>query len=90
MKVAWSDETLEQLQFWKHTNPKMSKRIRLLIDNIILTPYTGIGKPEPLKYEAKALFLVLTYLKKILAQFKLALLFTKNCTGIFLLFSIRK
>ena len=51
MKIIWSDEALEQLQFWKRTNPKISKRIRLLIDNISLTPYTGIGKPEPLKYD---------------------------------------
>ncbi len=51
MQVTWSDEALEQLQFWKRTNPKMSKRIRILINNIILTPYSGIGKPEPLKYE---------------------------------------
>lgn len=50
MKVIWSDEALEQLEFWKITNLKINKRIRLSIDNIILTPYIGIGKLEPLKY----------------------------------------
>lgn len=51
MKVVWYDEALTQLEFWKHTNKKMTKRIHLLIDSIMSTPCIGIGKPEPLKYE---------------------------------------
>ncbi|MCC8369491.1 MAG: Txe/YoeB family addiction module toxin [Rickettsia endosymbiont of Oxypoda opaca] len=51
MKVIWSDEALKQLEFWKRNNPQIIKRIQLLIDNIILTPCTGKGKPEPLKYD---------------------------------------
>lgn len=27
------------------------KRIRKLLESILETPYTGIGKPEPLKYD---------------------------------------
>lgn len=53
MKVIWSDEALEDLEFWKHTNPQISKRIQLLISNIILTPCIGIGKPEPLKHQLR-------------------------------------
>ncbi|WP_341790634.1 Txe/YoeB family addiction module toxin [Rickettsia endosymbiont of Polydrusus tereticollis] len=51
MKVIWSDEALKQLEFWKRNNPQIIKRIQLLIDNIILTPCIGKGKPEPLKYD---------------------------------------
>jgi toxin YoeB len=35
----------------KTINPKMAQRIKDLIENILATPYQGIGKPEPLKYE---------------------------------------
>ncbi|MCC8406509.1 MAG: Txe/YoeB family addiction module toxin [Rickettsia endosymbiont of Sceptobius lativentris] len=51
MKVIWSNKALEQLRFWKRTNPKVTKRIQILIDNIVSTPYDGKGKPKPLKYK---------------------------------------
>ncbi|MCC8461833.1 MAG: Txe/YoeB family addiction module toxin [Rickettsia endosymbiont of Ecitomorpha arachnoides] len=54
MKVIWSNKALEQLRFWKRTNPKVTKRIQILIDNIVSTPYDGKGKPEPLKYKLNA------------------------------------
>ncbi|WP_425363414.1 Txe/YoeB family addiction module toxin [Candidatus Tisiphia endosymbiont of Hybos culiciformis] len=46
-----SNEALEQRRFWQCTNPKIDKRIQKLLDNILLTPYDGIGKPEPLKHK---------------------------------------
>ncbi|WP_250311725.1 Txe/YoeB family addiction module toxin [Rickettsia endosymbiont of Oedothorax gibbosus] len=49
--IYWSNEALEQRQFWKHTDTKIDKRIQKLLDNILLTPYDGIGKPEPLKHK---------------------------------------
>ena len=38
------------LKFWAKNNPLALKRISELIDSIMADPYTGIGKPKPLKY----------------------------------------
>lgn len=38
------------LKYWKRNNPVTINRIAKLIDAIMATPYTGIGKPKPLKY----------------------------------------
>ncbi len=36
---------------WKKTNPTTAKRIKRLLQDIIEHPFSGIGKPESLKYE---------------------------------------
>ena len=41
----------EHWEYWKKTDPNMTKRIKKLLADILEHPYTGIGKPEPLKYE---------------------------------------
>ena len=38
------------LKFWAKNNPLTLKRVSELIDSIMASPYTGIGKPKPLKY----------------------------------------
>ncbi len=42
---AWEDDT-----FWQRTGPKMVSRINQLLKDIIRSPHSGIGKPEPLKH----------------------------------------
>jgi toxin YoeB len=39
------------LAYWERTEPRVSRRIRQLLDDIVANPFTGIGKPEPLRYE---------------------------------------
>ena len=51
MKLIFTPIAQEHWVFWKKTNPKIAKRIKLLLADIMEHPYTGIGKPEPLKYE---------------------------------------
>lgn len=36
---------------WKTSNPKMLVKIISLITEIASSPFTGTGKPEPLKHE---------------------------------------
>jgi toxin YoeB len=43
----------EDLQFWSQNDHKLLKKILELIGDIQKTPFTGKGKPEPLKYELK-------------------------------------
>ena len=40
----------EDLEYWKATgNKRVMKRITKLLEDILQHPFTGIGKPEPLK-----------------------------------------
>ena len=45
-------EFREDLRFWAETNCKILLRAFDLIEAILREPFTGIGKPEPLKYLA--------------------------------------
>lgn len=45
-----TDVAVEDLKCWKRNNPAFINRITKLIDAIMATPYSGIGKPKPLKY----------------------------------------
>ena len=51
-----ADQTKEDYDWWREENPKLLKRIDDLIDNCRDTPFSGIGKPEPLKYELAGLW----------------------------------
>ena len=51
MKLIFTPIALEHWEYWKKNDPKIAKRIKLLLADIIEHPFTGIGKPEPLKYE---------------------------------------
>ena len=51
MKVIFAPLAMEQWEHWKKTNPNIAKRIKKILLDIREHPYTGIGKPEPLKYD---------------------------------------
>ncbi|WP_414576901.1 Txe/YoeB family addiction module toxin [Anabaena sp. CCY 9402-a] len=50
-KVAFEPEAFEQLGKWTIEDKKILKKILDLIKDIQREPFSGIGKPEPLKYE---------------------------------------
>ena len=51
-RLKYSQKAQDDLQYWKKTNNVANlKRIRKLLESILETPFTGIGKPEPLKYD---------------------------------------
>jgi toxin YoeB len=43
-------EFRQDLRYWVETDRKAALRIFELMEAIIRDPFTGIGKPEPLKY----------------------------------------
>ena len=53
MKYIFVDESWEDYQFWQKTDKKMVARINELLKEISRNPFSGIGKPEPLKYKYK-------------------------------------
>lgn len=48
-KVALLPDAFEQLNFWMREDRKIVKRIAELIRDIDRDPFSGIGKPEPLR-----------------------------------------
>jgi toxin YoeB len=46
--AAW-----EEYLYWHRTDPRIVARIHELIKDIMRSPYSGIGKPEPLKHGAQ-------------------------------------
>jgi toxin YoeB len=51
MEIVFSDDALEQFQYWKKSgNKKIVEKIKQLLEEIQRTPYEGKGKPEPLKH----------------------------------------
>lgn len=52
MEVIFSLRALEDINYWKKSGNKVvQEKISALINDMIKHPYTGIGKPEPLKYQ---------------------------------------
>jgi toxin YoeB len=50
MNLTFAPQAWEDYTFWQATDPKMVSRINLLLKEIIRSPHSGIGKPEPLKH----------------------------------------
>lgn len=48
--AVFHPEFREDLQYWAETDRKIILRAFSLIEAIIRNPFTGEGKPEPLKY----------------------------------------
>ena len=51
MKLIFSENAWDDYLYWQKTDKKTLKRINNLIKDIKRTPFEGLGKPEPLKYE---------------------------------------
>ena len=50
--AVFHPEFREDLRYWVQTERKVALRAFDLIEAIMRDPFTGIGKPEPLKYLA--------------------------------------
>jgi len=51
MRIIFSLNSWEDYTSWQTEDKKILKKINLLIKDIQRTPYEGLGKPEPLKYD---------------------------------------
>lgn len=49
MQKIWFDEAWEDYLYWQVQDKKTLKRINSLIKDAERNPFSGIGKPEPLK-----------------------------------------
>lgn len=51
MVLTFTENAWEDYLYWQKNDKKMVKKINELIKVIKRTPFEGIGKPEPLKYD---------------------------------------
>ena len=53
MKLVFDPNALEDLRFWIETDRRKALKIVALIEDVVKTPFAGLGKPEPLRFELK-------------------------------------
>lgn len=53
MKLVFSEAAWEDYLYWQKTDTKTLARINQLIRETTRQPFSGIGKPEPLKHALK-------------------------------------
>ncbi|CCG56661.1 plasmid encoded toxin [Brachyspira pilosicoli WesB] len=56
MKIVFNERAWQEYMFWVSNDKMIVKKINELIKDIIKDPYSGIGKPEKLKYDKKDLY----------------------------------
>ena len=56
MELKFASQGWEDYLYWQKVDKKMLKRINLLIKDIQRSPFDGLGKPEPLKYQLQGCF----------------------------------
>jgi toxin YoeB len=50
--AVFQPEFREDLRYWVESNPRTALRAFAIIEDILREPFSGIGKPEPLKHLA--------------------------------------
>lgn len=53
MKIQFSHDAWEDLQYWIATDSKNLQKILILLKECQRSPFSGTGKPEPLRNELK-------------------------------------
>ena len=51
MIISFTQIAFEDYQYWSKNDKLIFKKVNTLIKEILRTPFTGTGKPEPLKHE---------------------------------------
>jgi toxin YoeB len=51
MEVAWAASAWEDYTRWQAEDADIARKINDLVKDIRRTPFTGLGKPEPLRGE---------------------------------------
>ena len=53
MKLIFASTGWDDYLFWQETDRALLGRVNALIKDVLRTPFTGIGKPEPLLGDMK-------------------------------------
>jgi len=55
-RITWTQAAWEDYEYWQGQDRKTLKRINNLIKDCLREPFSGIGKPEPLKENLSGLW----------------------------------
>ena len=50
MRLVFAEEAWQDYLYWQKQDRKMVERVNRLIQEVAREPFSGIGKPEPLKH----------------------------------------
>lgn len=48
--ISWTQDAWDDYVYWQTQDKKTLRRINALIKDCLRSPFEGVGKPEPLKY----------------------------------------
>ena len=54
--ITWHRDAWDDYVYWQNNDKKLLRKINILITEIDRTPFTGTGKPEPLKHALEGLW----------------------------------
>ena len=49
MKLVWANQAQADMRYWLKTDRGVASKIESLLQEIARTPFTGTGKPHPLR-----------------------------------------
>jgi len=52
-KISFTPTAMEQFNYWSENDKRVKNKIIELLEVIVISPFEGVGKPEPLKYSLK-------------------------------------
>ena len=55
MKLIFADEAWDDYLYWQEQDQRLAERINKLIREAQREPFSGVGKPEPLKHALSGL-----------------------------------
>ena len=53
MRIVWAPGAWQDYLYWSRSEVRLRDKVNGLIDDIQRHPFTGLGKPEPLKRNLK-------------------------------------
>lgn len=77
MRLIWSEKSWDDYLYWQQTDKQTLKKINALIKDIQREPFSGIGKPEPLKHQYSGF-----WSRRITDEHRLVYEVSQNCIGI--------
>lgn len=51
MRLVLTPQAKEDIAWWNRQDKSKTQRIQALIKNIMAAPFSGLGKPEPLRFD---------------------------------------
>lgn len=75
--IFFTNQAIADLAFWTEENPKRLEKIQELIDDAMVDPTQGIGRPKPLRYSLEG-----AWSRRITQEHRLVYSFTKSTLNI--------